>query len=96
MYWTWHKYSSYLNPGLEEEQAVSFHEHVLLDDLIADFPKTGPIRDFMELVIIGLSKNPYFTVKQKREHIDWFRQYFKNKEEVLREAESLPKDFSFA
>lgn len=81
--------------GLEEEQAIGFHEHVLLDNLIEDFPKTGPIRDFMELVIIGLSKNPYFTVKQKHEHIDWFRQYFSNKEEVLREAKALPEDFHF-
>ncbi|XP_072018827.1 small ribosomal subunit protein mS31-like [Amphiura filiformis] len=82
--------------GLEEEQAVGFHEHVLLDDLIEDFPKTGPVRDFMELVIIALSKNAYFTVQQKKEHIDWFRNYFQDKEEALREAESLPKDFSFA
>ena len=49
----------------------------------------------MELVIIGLSKNPYFTVKQKHKHIDWFRQYFSNKEEVLREAKALPEDFRF-
>ncbi|XP_072259901.1 small ribosomal subunit protein mS31 isoform X2 [Pyxicephalus adspersus] len=73
--------------GLDEEQKVEFHEHVFLDKYLEDFPKQGPIRHFMELVICGLSKNPYFTVQQKKEHIDWFREYFHQKEDVLKECE---------
>jgi small subunit ribosomal protein S31 len=62
---------------------VEFYEHVFLDDQLLDFPKKGPIRHFMELVTIALSKNPYLTVTQKREHIDWYREYFKSKYDIL-------------
>jgi len=30
----------------------------------------------MELVVVGLSKNPHITVEKKIEHINWFRDYF--------------------
>ncbi|XP_018411954.1 PREDICTED: 28S ribosomal protein S31, mitochondrial [Nanorana parkeri] len=73
--------------GFVEEQSVEFHEHIFLDKYLEDFPKQGPIRHFIELVVCGLSKNPYFTVQQKKEHIDWFRDYFNQKEDILRECE---------
>ncbi|MEE6472353.1 hypothetical protein FKM82_009586 [Ascaphus truei] len=73
--------------GLDEEQKVEFHEHIFLDKYLEDFPKHGPIRHFMELVVCGLSKNPYLNVKQKQEHIEWFRDYFHQKEDVLKESE---------
>ncbi|CAN7988948.1 unnamed protein product [Ixodes hexagonus] len=78
--------------GLEEEAKVNFTEHVFLEDLIEDFPRKGPVRHFMELVLVGLSKNPYISVQRKREHIDWFRQYFKEKHEVLRLSGALPDE----
>ncbi len=71
--------------GLLEEAQVGFHEHVFLDNLIVDFPKRGPIRHFMQLVTTGLSKNPYLTVQQKKEYINWFREYFEEKKELLDE-----------
>ncbi|XP_019124979.2 small ribosomal subunit protein mS31 [Larimichthys crocea] len=74
--------------GLEEEADVPFHEHIFLDKHLEDgFPRQGPVRHFMELVVAGLSRNPYVTVQQKKEHISWFRDYFHQKEEVLKEAE---------
>ncbi|TKS83874.1 28S ribosomal protein S31, mitochondrial [Collichthys lucidus] len=74
--------------GLEEEADVPFHEHIFLDKHLEDgFPRQGPVRHFMELVVAGLSRNPYLTVQQKKEHISWFRDYFHQKEEVLKEAE---------
>ncbi|XP_060912512.1 28S ribosomal protein S31, mitochondrial [Labrus mixtus] len=74
--------------GLEEEAGVSFHEHIYLDRHLEEgFPSQGPVRHFMELVVAGLSRNPYLTVQQKREHISWFRDYFHQKEEVLKEAD---------
>lgn len=74
--------------GLEDEVGVSFHEHIFLDKHLEEgFPSQGPVRHFMELVVAGLSKNPYLTVHQKREHISWFRDYFHQKEEVLKEAD---------
>ncbi|XP_019385559.1 PREDICTED: 28S ribosomal protein S31, mitochondrial isoform X1 [Crocodylus porosus] len=76
--------------GIEDD--VEFYEHIFLDKHLEDFPKQGPIRHFMELVTCGLSKNPYLTVKQKVEHIDWFRNYFKEKEELLKEIENYEKE----
>ncbi|XP_042354577.1 28S ribosomal protein S31, mitochondrial [Plectropomus leopardus] len=74
--------------GLEEEASVPFHEHIFLEKYLEEgFPHRGPVRHFMELVVAGLSKNPYLTVQQKKEHISWFRDYFHQKEEVLKEAD---------
>ncbi|XP_015674159.1 28S ribosomal protein S31, mitochondrial [Protobothrops mucrosquamatus] len=76
--------------GLEDDG--EFYEHIFLDKHLADFPKEGPIRHFMELVACGLSKNPYLSVKQKIEHIQWFRDYFKEKEQLLKEIEAHEKE----
>lgn len=68
---------------------MPFHEHVFLEKhLDESFPQQGPVRHFMELVITGLAKNHHLTVQQKKEHIDWFRDYFRQKEDVLKEAEA--------
>ncbi|XP_035291057.1 28S ribosomal protein S31, mitochondrial [Anguilla anguilla] len=75
--------------GLEEEASVPFHEHIFLEKHLEEgFPSQGPVRHFMELVVVGLSKNPHLTAREKVEHIAWFRQYFEQKEDVLREAEA--------
>ncbi|KAH0621923.1 hypothetical protein JD844_023671 [Phrynosoma platyrhinos] len=76
--------------GLEDD--AEFHEHIFLDKYLEYFPKEGPIRHFMELVTCGLSKNPYLSVKEKVEHIEWFRDYFKEKEELLKEIEAHEKE----
>ncbi|NXL94224.1 RT31 protein, partial [Alectura lathami] len=69
--------------GMDDD--AEFHEHIFLEKHLKDFPKQGPIRHFMELVICGLSKNPYLSVKQKIEHIEWFQKYFEEKKEFLQE-----------
>ncbi|XP_051973579.1 28S ribosomal protein S31, mitochondrial-like [Xyrauchen texanus] len=75
--------------GLEEEASVPFHEHVFLEKYLDEsFSRHGPVRHFMELVITGLAKNHQLTVQQKREHIAWFRDYFQQKDNVLKEAEA--------
>ncbi|KAL8172975.1 UNVERIFIED_CONTAM: hypothetical protein K2H54_036059 [Gekko kuhli] len=76
--------------GFEED--AEFYEHLFLEKHLADFPKEGPVRHFMELVTCGLSKNPYMSVKEKVEYIDWFRSYFKEKEELLKEIEANEKE----
>ncbi|XP_036022780.1 28S ribosomal protein S31, mitochondrial [Onychomys torridus] len=68
-----------------DDDGSEFHEHIFLDKYLEGFPKQGPIRIFMELVTNGLSKNPYLSVKQKVEHIEWFRSYFNEKRDILRE-----------
>lgn len=48
-----------------------------MEDLLEPWcPTQGAVRNFMELVCVGLSKNPYYTVEQKREHIQFYRNYF--------------------
>ncbi|KHJ49584.1 hypothetical protein D918_00711 [Trichuris suis] len=58
-----------------------FHEHVFLEPYVENrIPNEGPIRRFMDLVMHGLSTNPYMSVQKKREHLDWFVDYFQKKE----------------
>lgn len=72
------------------EVNVDFHEHVFLDHLLDEgFPKTGPIRHFMELVVHGLSSNPYMTVEKKHGHIAWFREYFKKRGAEIEKLHAL-------
>ncbi|KAI6207260.1 28S ribosomal protein S31, mitochondrial [Aphelenchoides fujianensis] len=63
-----------------EEADVSFTDHIFLDKYVAEkhthLPKSGPVAHFMELVCVGLSKNPYMTVRKKRDHLDAFAAYF--------------------
>ncbi|XP_026228471.1 28S ribosomal protein S31, mitochondrial [Anabas testudineus] len=74
--------------GLEEEANVPFHEHIFLHKHLEEgFASEGPVRHFMELVAAGLSRNPYLTVQQKKEHISWFRDYFHQKQDVLKDAD---------
>lgn len=82
--------------GLDEEHNTSFTEHVFLDELLEPWcPRKGAIRNFMELVCIGLSKNPYYTVQQKREHIDFYRRYFEEYNKSLLGESSEPKTRQF-
>lgn len=60
------------------EEGVGFDEHVFLEHHLSEFPKTGNIRQFMELVVTGLQQNPHLSVKEKKEHIEWFKDYFEN------------------
>lgn len=71
------------------EENVGFHEHVFLEEHLHGFPTKGPVRHFMDLVVVGLSMNPYITVERKVENINWFRDYFKAKEDILQETGAL-------
>lgn len=69
-----------------EEIDVDFSEHIFLEQHLENWcPNKGPIRHFMELVCVGLSKNPYLTAREKKEHILWYRDYFESKRELLKE-----------
>lgn len=75
--------------GLDEEAKVGFHEHIFLEQLIDDrFPASGPVRHFMELVAVGLSKSPYLTVAEKHAHIAWYAEYFKDKYELIEQSQA--------
>ena len=71
--------------GLEDEKKIGFHEHIFLEKHLAGWcPKKGPVRHFMELVVNGLSRNPYITVERKKAHLQWYKEYFMDKEELLK------------
>jgi len=75
--------------GLDDEAKVGFHEHVFLEPLIDDrFPASGPVRHFMELVAVGLSKSPYLTVAEKHAHIAWYEEYFTDKYELIEQSQA--------
>lgn len=75
--------------GLEEEAKVPFYEHTLLDHLLEDLPPSDPVREFMELITIGVSNNPYITVERKHAIIRWYVEFFKEKEPILRECGAM-------
>lgn len=70
--------------GLDLEMQTSFTDHIFLEEYIESWcPQKGAVHNFMELLCIGLSKNPYLSVQQKREHLDWYRNYFEEKRDIL-------------
>lgn len=76
--------------GMEEEEKVHFSEHVFMERHLKDWcPKKGPIRHFMELVCVGLSKNHWLTVEEKVGHITWYKNYFEDKKALLHELGCL-------
>jgi small subunit ribosomal protein S31 len=70
--------------GMDVEKQTDFTEHVLLEMYIEDWcPKKGPVRRFMELVCVGLSKNNFLSAQEKRDHLNWYKEYFVSKADIL-------------
>ena len=73
--------------GIDESELEPFYDHVFLDHHLEPWcPKRGPLRHFMELVCVALSKNPHVSSAKKVEHIQWYRDYFEKPEhkDILR------------
>lgn len=75
--------------GLEEESKVPFYDHIFLDHLLEGIPESGPVREFMDIVMIGVSNNAFITVERKHAIIKWYVEFFKEKEQILRECGAL-------
>jgi small subunit ribosomal protein S31 len=76
--------------GQVKESKVYFTEHVFLEHHLEPWcPKKRPVQHFMELVCVGLSKNPYITVQMKLEHINWFCNYFEEKKQILQDTGAI-------
>lgn len=76
--------------GLQEEKSVPFHEHIFLERYIASWcSRTGPVAHFMELVCVGLSKNPHVSVQRKHQVLDWYMEYFEEKRSLLEELGAI-------
>jgi len=65
-----------------QELASPWREHVFFDEFVNTFP-AGQIRTFISAAASGLSQNPFLTVAEKREHLEFFRQYFVDRESDL-------------
>ncbi|KHJ89247.1 putative malate dehydrogenase, NAD-dependent [Oesophagostomum dentatum] len=67
------------------EEKVPFYEHIFLERHLSGLglPKEGPIAHFMELVCVGLSKNPYMTLTKKMDHLQWFAKFFNKEKQAL-------------
>ncbi|XP_013383199.1 28S ribosomal protein S31, mitochondrial isoform X2 [Lingula anatina] len=75
------------------EADVPFYEHVFLERHIQDI-EPGPVRQFLELVCVGLGKNPWISAEEKREHLEWFKSYFVEKSAVLEEVKQREMEVS--
>jgi len=70
--------------GWEEELSTDFSEHIMLEQHLDDWcPPKGPIRHFMELACVGLSKNHFMSAREKREYILWYKEYFESKSHII-------------
>lgn len=69
-----------------EDARTPFHEHVFLEHHLERFPAVEPVRNFMTLVINGLSHNGFISLKEKLDVIDWYKQYFDDKMDLINEA----------
>lgn len=79
-----------------KEKDVYFTEHVFLEKHLESWcPPKGPIRHFMELVCVGLSKNYWLTCEEKQAHIEWYKEYFMEKKRILTDTGALPAGFDF-
>lgn len=76
--------------GMEEEKKYSFADHIFLEKHLTGWcPTRGPIRHFMELVCVGLSKNHHIGVPRKIAHIEWFRDFFEDKKQLLKDIGAI-------
>lgn len=78
--------------GWDEEHKTDFTEHVMLEMHLDWCPQKGPIRHFMELVCVGLSKNNFLSAKEKKDHIMWYKGYFEEKKDLLGELLTLGQE----
>ena len=71
--------------GMDTEAKTSFVDHVFLEQYLEGWcPERGPIRHFMELVCVGLSKNHHLPASDKKDHIMWYKEYFESKKDLLK------------
>ncbi len=65
---------------------MPFYDHVLLNHHLAQFPDIDQVQRFMEIVLNGLSLNSYMTLDEKREIIEWYRKFFDENVQTIRDA----------
>ena len=78
--------------GIESEDIkMPFYEHVLLDHYLDEFPDITEVQNFMKLILHGLSDNPFLSVKEKVETINWYKSFFAEKIDIIKESINIEK-----
>jgi small subunit ribosomal protein S31 len=73
--------------GVEENEAdISFDQHIFLEGYLEKFPQIDPVQQFMTLVLSGISHNGFLSLSEKTEVIQWYKNYFDEKLDTLKEA----------
>jgi len=70
----------------ETEAQIPFYEHVFLDSYLDEFPQIEPVQEFMTLALNGLSQNSFLSLNEKKEIIQWYKNYFSEKQDLIKEA----------
>jgi len=70
----------------ENEANISFDQHIFLDSYLEQFPQIDPIQQFMTLVLNGISHNSFLSLNEKKEIISWYKKYFEEKLETIKDA----------
>ncbi len=53
---------------------------------MANFPQIEPVQQFMTLVLNGISLNSFLTLNEKKEIIEWYKKYFEEKLDLIKQA----------
>ena len=51
-----------------------------------NFPQIEPVQQFMTLVLNGISLNSFLTLNEKKEIIEWYKKYFEEKLDIIKQA----------
>jgi hypothetical protein len=70
----------------QSESKVPFYEHVFLEDHLDQFPQIEPIQQFMALALNGISQNSFLNIQEKKEIIEWYKNYFNEKLDIIQES----------
>ena len=85
------------NVDIDESEAnIPYYDHVFLESYLEKFPQLEPIQQFMTLVLNGISHNSFLNFNEKMEIIEWYKNYFDEKLDLINEAleaERLEKEY---
>jgi hypothetical protein len=70
----------------KNEVNIPFYKHIFLDDHLKDFPKEKQVQEFMEYALNGISLNSHLSIKEKNDIIQWYKDYFNEKIDLIRDA----------
>ena len=70
----------------QSESKIPFYEHVFLEEHLEQFPQIEPIQQFMTLALNGISQNSFLNLQEKKEIIEWYKNYFNDKLDLIKES----------